>query len=248
MGAHYPIPRNSLSLTLAPTPTPAPAYQDPDTCQSSYPPLLNIMGVVPYVVVSNLDLTGHQSVARTLHFVLCMLDPPYAICGALYYVFRLKLISETTLVAGSLETSDYLRMENNVLPTLLVIWSEIVFFAVLLFVIDSGRLARLRSKLRSCLHMGPARLPPRRDTAQQDVDVSDEAARVKSSVLQGGLTDSIIQILELEKSFTMHESEGGLCTPNKLKRAVDGVRLNLNAYCPVLCVLFVDLSGVLYWI
>jgi hypothetical protein len=109
---------------------------DADVCQSVLPPLMNFVSFIPFVVVSALDGTGSSDVARTLHYVLAVLDPGYTLLGALYFVFRVQLVAAATGSASPV-MGDYFELENNVMPTILIMLAHVVWMAAAVVLLES---------------------------------------------------------------------------------------------------------------
>ena len=48
------------------------------------------MALIPYGLVFGLDVGGQYDVAGALHCVFCLLVPPYAAYGGVYYIQRVS--------------------------------------------------------------------------------------------------------------------------------------------------------------
>lgn len=48
------------------------------------------LGLLPYTAVSMLDMFALEKIARALHIVFSIIDPPYIIFGGLYYIDKVR--------------------------------------------------------------------------------------------------------------------------------------------------------------
>jgi len=62
-------------------------------CRSVLPPVINTVAIIPYFVVAAVDMSGYRNTALIIHYIPCIIDPPYTVMGALYF------ISITTTIA-----------------------------------------------------------------------------------------------------------------------------------------------------
>ena len=80
--------------------------------------------MVPYLIVSLLDMLSKESIATALHYLFCFINPVYVIFGGFYYIDKMHrnaLFYETTPSA-----SDYFSFDSNI-PICLIVVSITVF-------------------------------------------------------------------------------------------------------------------------
>lgn len=44
--------------------------------------------MIPYIAVALLDAMRNSDTAEILHYVFCVIDPPYLVFGGIYYIDR----------------------------------------------------------------------------------------------------------------------------------------------------------------
>ncbi|XP_041362811.1 ABC transporter A family member 1-like isoform X2 [Gigantopelta aegis] len=64
------------------------AFETFETCQAVLPNVFIFSGIIPYIAISLMDMLGHPDVAKIVHYVMCVIDPPYIIFGGIYYIER----------------------------------------------------------------------------------------------------------------------------------------------------------------
>ena len=134
--------------------------------------------------------------------------------GALYYVFRVNLVTSLSVSGDAITTSTYFEMENTVFPTLLIMWGEALFLVFLLYFIDVGykhfRVRREPATPTNALSINmddahhdldPVHADGHVD-AVEDVDVTEERVRA----MQEG-DGAVFKVQQLRQVFT----EGGWC-------------------------------------
>ena len=62
--------------------------------RSTLPAAINTLSMIPYFVVAALDMSGYPDIARTIHYVLCAVDPPYIFLGGLYYGSAISTVAD----------------------------------------------------------------------------------------------------------------------------------------------------------
>ena len=110
---------------------------DHDTCQSTLPPLINFAAFLPFIVVAAVDSSGSTGAARILHYVFCVVDPPFTLLGSLYRIFRVQMVASAEGVE-SVSAGDYWLIGNDVLPTLLIMLGFCVVFALVVLRLEGG--------------------------------------------------------------------------------------------------------------
>eukprot|EP00042_Codosiga_hollandica_P054526 m.739987 g.739987 ORF g.739987 m.739987 type:complete len:1626 (-) comp58922_c0_seq2:1991-6868(-) len=203
-------------------------FDDPDTVQSTYPPIQNMISFIPYIAVGILDLSGNYNLARTLHFIFCCIDMPYTLPGCLYYIFRVQLVAAASVSPAPITSSDYFEMSNTVLPTLMIMWAQIVLLFLVIYFLDSGYKAchsRVSYAVQDApanashvaLNMADGSADTHGESRAEDDDVVRERALAHS---QQRDADSVFRLQHLTRIFS-DGSVFGCSTPSRVKRAVD---------------------------
>ncbi|MSW63877.1 MAG: hypothetical protein F2825_03190 [Actinobacteria bacterium] len=106
-------------------------FDNPDTCQQTWPFIQNMLAFVPFIVVGIIDGSGLPRTALMIHYVFCAVDPPYFLLGALYYIYRVYLVAQDG--SEELKPADYFHSDTHLTPTffiggvlLLVLFSVLV--------------------------------------------------------------------------------------------------------------------------
>ncbi|EGD78617.1 hypothetical protein PTSG_11760 [Salpingoeca rosetta] len=196
-------------------------FSNAETCQSVFPPLNNFLGFIPFIIVGTVDGLGQSNVALILHYVFCIVLPPYSLSGALYYMFRLHTIASFNPDHPHATAKDYWAIDNNVSPTLLIMVASIVLEVAMLYAINNRR--RLSNM---CFGSAISDVASDNDAAgaelerlgiKEDDDVVHERERcVAARVATTGDAD-LLRVQRLSKTFV---SGGGLCSSAQLSSFV----------------------------
>jgi ATP-binding cassette subfamily A (ABC1) protein 5 len=206
-------------------------FTEPDTCQSQLPPAINLAGFMPYIAVGVIEAAGHPETAVTLHFILCVFDPPYTLLGAMYYIFRVNAVATAQNAAGAnikLTTSSYFSneiTETHLLPTLIIMIMQCIAFAGLLWVIEFGwkKVTNKKAAAESAENYQSLREEQAAAAEPEDDDVAAAAARVTSAEGAGAL----IRVVGLTKSFATKGPAGS--ARKEMKRAVRGLSFGIES-------------------
>ncbi|RUS70602.1 hypothetical protein EGW08_021637, partial [Elysia chlorotica] len=105
-----------------------------ETAMSYLPSILQLSGMIPYLVVSMGDMISQSEWAIVMHYVFCAALPPYLIFGGFYFISRVYLNS---LSEGREPTiSDYLDTDSHILITILAPLVHFLWMYWLLRVLD----------------------------------------------------------------------------------------------------------------
>jgi ABC-type microcin C transport system duplicated ATPase subunit YejF len=187
----------------------------------------NIMAMIPFIAVGIIDLNGNSHIAVILHYVFCVVDPPYTLLGAMYYIFRMNLVAALSVAGEQLTTGDYFKMENHILPTLLIMIAESVLLVFVIYVLDVGVKAIVASRDKID-HDAPAEDShsinidgDEEHVHQEDIDVTNERLRTLQPT-----SSAVFKLQRLRKRFT----EGGfLCIkPDRVKVAVRDLSFSVD--------------------
>jgi ABC-type transport system involved in cytochrome bd biosynthesis fused ATPase/permease subunit len=175
-----------------------------------WPPLQNIIAMLPFIAVGIIDLNGNSSLAATLHYVFCVIDPPYTLLGCLYYIFRINLVASLSVAGTETTTSDYFIMDNHILPTLFIMVAESVILIAVIYFMDVG--LKKIGNVHENYDEGPSTQVSINADAE-DSDVTDERAHALQP------SSDVFKLKRLRKKY----SEGGfLCIkPTRMKVAVE---------------------------
>ncbi|KAH9494888.1 ATP-binding cassette sub- A member 5 [Bulinus truncatus] len=63
-------------------------FDKTESCISYLPQILTIVAMLPYITVSLVDMISRSNAAIIIHYVACILDPPYIMFGGFYFISR----------------------------------------------------------------------------------------------------------------------------------------------------------------
>ncbi|XP_074639186.1 cholesterol transporter ABCA5-like isoform X3 [Acropora palmata] len=139
--------------------------------------------LVPWFVVSLVDMTSSENTAIIIHYVCTFLIPPYPVYGALYYIdraYRVKSI-EVAFQGGApkdvhMTAGDYFdwTKHNGIVASLIAPVFHTIVFSLLLYVLDQRDIGALSMKC-SCTQSVECDCD---STEQQDEDVKQEKERI----------------------------------------------------------------------
>ncbi|XP_015768993.1 PREDICTED: ATP-binding cassette sub-family A member 5-like isoform X2 [Acropora digitifera] len=151
--------------------------------QSVMPQLYLYGSLVPWLVVSLVDMTSSENTAIIIHYVFTFLIPPYPVYGALYYIdraYRVKSI-EVAFQGGAskdvhMTAGDYFdwTKHNGIVASLIAPVFHTIVFSLLLYVLDQRDIGALSMKC-SCTQSVECDCD---STEQQDEDVKQEKERI----------------------------------------------------------------------
>ncbi|KAJ3273527.1 ATP-binding cassette sub- A member 5 [Borealophlyctis nickersoniae] len=107
-----------------------------ETARTIFGSALSLFTVVPYLLVSLIDIFGSRNTARAIHYLFAIIDPYYPITGVLYYVNMMSLIHTFAPGLPPLTVGDYFQPDAVVFPTLLIMVAHIVVFSTGIYVVD----------------------------------------------------------------------------------------------------------------
>ncbi|KAL4218252.1 ATP-binding cassette sub- A member 5 [Mactra antiquata] len=114
-------------------------YDKYETCQSTIPTAFIMLGYVPYIPVSIVDMVTAPDVAKILHYCFCVLIPPYNMFGGLYYINKVYTQALITGTTDSIEFSDYFAFSSNIPIAYLMSLIHVFVFFFLLRVMDISK-------------------------------------------------------------------------------------------------------------
>lgn len=221
------------------------AFKSPETVGSVQGWGVSLYGVLPYLVVSFIDAESYVAMVA-LHYLFCILIPPYLIIGGMHFIVR---VYTSALIKGEvdqIQQLDYWRFENHVTGTVIISIFHLIFLSLLLVILDvrstGGKVRdvffpkeRKKSVLVSPYESNQAfDSSPELILAEEveDSDVTDER-RLVASMCSGKVSQENTAILVngLRKEFS--KRSGDLCnccqpSVDKIKVAVDNLTFHVQ--------------------
>ncbi|XP_062616764.1 cholesterol transporter ABCA5-like, partial [Saccostrea cucullata] len=195
------------------------------TCQQFIVTIFIFLGLLPYSAVSVLDMLAEQDIARILHIVFCLIDPPYIIFGGMYYIDKIYRVN-VFYSLGTVEDSDYFKLENNIVYTYIICLVDIVTVFMLLRMLDIKNTGGDVKEAFPC-HEKQNTIPhTNSDVIQnEDDDVKAERERVKAIFNKNNLEGPVAIAENLRKEFEKNKSKRTCCGKGEkeIKTAVRNV-------------------------
>jgi len=181
-------------------------FKDPDACQRHWPPIINLAAFMPYIAVGVIDATGDFDTALKMHYMLCVLDPPYTLLGGLYFIFRVTLVASMDLLGTGITTAMYFKWNNHVLPTMLIILGELFGFALLLYLIESRRnkasvFSKCRGDSSGSSNSSSSQYDARLDSALPIPKPESKDVLAARTAVEAPTCNSAIKVQNLHKTF-----------------------------------------------
>ncbi|XP_041361874.1 cholesterol transporter ABCA5-like [Gigantopelta aegis] len=110
------------------------AFSKFETCQAVLPNVFIFSGIIPYIVISLMDMLGQPDVAQTIHYTLCVIDPPYIIFGGIYYIDRISRVSD--ILQKPITFDMYFEWNNNIIYAIVMSLFHIELMIILLRIVD----------------------------------------------------------------------------------------------------------------
>lgn len=193
-------------------------FTEPDTCQSQLPPAINLAGFMPYIVVGVMDAAGHSDSAIALHYILCIVDPPYTLLGAMYFIFRVDLANNAQIASKVLTTADYFAKGTHLTATLLIMLAQCGIFSGILWMIEFGWKKCCPTKALA----GAAA-----DDDDDDEEVDDDVEKAGEFANSSAGRTALIRLTGLAKSFAAKGPVGS--ARKQIKRAVRGLSFGVSS-------------------
>lgn len=206
-------------------------FVEPDNCHQ-LTAILNMAAFMPFIAVGVTDGLGpsYKDTVVMMHYIFCVLDPPYTLLGAFYFIFRVDMVTKIEPGSDASAVSDYFLLDNNISQTLLIMFVQMCLFGGAVYALENGTFTALKQNFYSLKRTTKAKtsyLPlsvssesggvgleehEMQDSDSEDIDddVTAAKARVESSIED----DDLIAILSLKKSFKRKSG---------IKRAVKGL-------------------------
>eukprot|EP00049_Salpingoeca_infusionum_P024784 m.17093 g.17093 ORF g.17093 m.17093 type:complete len:1663 (+) comp7307_c0_seq1:134-5122(+) len=194
------------------------SFDEPETCQQIWPQLNSFLSFIPFIVVSTLDGSGYFDVAIALHYVFLVILPPYSILGIMYFIFRVSLLAQMSIVDVTLTVSDYWKFDNHVAPSILVMVLVLLSHCAFLYLLENW--ASLKHRLF------PIPLEDSESRAENsDPDVEEEA-RVAMTKPPSNFQDNItMRTQQIAKKFDVGDA---MCRSSEVFTAVGGVSFTVR--------------------
>ncbi|CAG5124847.1 unnamed protein product, partial [Candidula unifasciata] len=205
-------------------------FDKSESCSSYLSILLNLISLIPYMIVSLIDMISNSSAAIFIHYLACIIDPPYIVFGGFYFISRVNLKALTE--GRTVKESDYYDFGNHVIICIIMPIIHLFWMYWLLRILDVKKAGGLILEAFPCFSEST-------DTSErvntdiienEDEDVKAERHRIehlhpedrRSFSSARGLTDMnskapVAYMSQLRKLFVKRTRSEGMCKPSKTK-------------------------------
>ncbi|GFS20493.1 ATP-binding cassette sub-family A member [Elysia marginata] len=197
-----------------------------ESVMSYLPPLLQLSGMIPYIVVALVDMITQSNWAIILHYIFCVVLPPYLMFSGFYFISRVNLYA--VIKGEEPTTSDYFDADSHILVTIILPIIHCLWMYWLLRVLDVRATDGNPRAAFPCLATGldkdsdPGRAINDDVIEGEDEDVSAERSRVerltsentvnysRANGVQAGTELQVVAFTnQLRKAFTKREKGSG---------------------------------------
>ncbi|XP_064604121.1 cholesterol transporter ABCA5-like [Liolophura sinensis] len=109
-------------------------FKKGETAMSVLPNIFTYASMIPYIAVALLDAMRNSDTAEIIHYVFCVIDPPYLVFGGIYYIDRMHRIQ--VLTNSELTVGDYFKWSNKILFVFIMAVIHFVLLAYLLLFLE----------------------------------------------------------------------------------------------------------------
>ncbi|XP_022092654.1 ATP-binding cassette sub-family A member 5-like isoform X2 [Acanthaster planci] len=178
------------------------------------------------VVIIVLSVTESKTTAVVLHYLFCVVYPPYAIFGELHYINQVYFKASFSGTLDQPSFNDYINLDNVVLPTIICILADLVVVTFLLYMLEiystGGNLLEAwgyRKKASGGLNSDIS--------DNEDSDVKEEREKVQAIFDRGHYSEKcVVAAAGIRKEYEM--SKGCCCKTYTSKLAVRNLSLSVN--------------------
>lgn len=183
-----------------------------ETAQAAQPMIFFMVGYIPYLPVSIIDMIGDGVTAGILHTVFCVIDPLYNIFGSIYYIDRVFRIAKFQGLENNIDFGDYFKFDNHIVICYLMSAIHIFVFVFLLRVAD---IKKTGGDIQDACFPGnkrPSSVIPGNNTDvihKEDIDVAEERSRVQRLQEPGASQTPVAVCENLRKEFSKDSTACG---------------------------------------
>lgn len=200
-------------------------FQKSVTAQQFILTIFIFLGLLPYTAVSMLDMFALEKIARALHIVFSIIDPPYIIFGGLYYIDKVYRVKTFYMLGMSVDDADYFKMENNLVYTYLICLFDLVIISMLLRMLDIKHTGGDVKDAFPC-HQQEITVPHTNTDIidNEDDDVKAERERVKDIFNKNNIRTPVAIAENLRKEFQKNKSQRKCCKKGQKDEIKTAVR------------------------
>lgn len=192
-----------------------------ETTQNAMPTIINMIAIIPYYIITTIDMTSGAIDGKPLHAVIAMvvsaLDPPSTLLTGLYYiarVYRVESILQQKTDIDNIPASKYFDWySNNALPAVyLFTFIHLIVFSWAAYAIDcykSGGILifplslfpKSTCRVLKCKKKKSTRRSTKHSNAEVNEDVREEKEKVINSILESQMNETSVIAQGLKKKF-----------------------------------------------
>ncbi|XP_041378992.1 cholesterol transporter ABCA5-like isoform X2 [Gigantopelta aegis] len=195
------------------------AFKSFETCQAVLPNVFIFAGIIPYIAISLLDMLGDSDIAQIIHYVMCVIDPPYIIFGGIYYIERISIVAN--ILQKPVTFGMYFKWSSNILFPIIMSLIHLGIMYLLLGFLDLHSTGANPGEELPCLSSKIRDIPAENSDVpdDEDDDVAEERRRVFD--LQRDPCKVPVAFVEnLRKEFKKRGKSSGFCKTATVKVAV----------------------------
>ncbi|CAL1534216.1 unnamed protein product [Lymnaea stagnalis] len=220
-------------------------FDKTESCLAYLPQIMSIGSMLPYITVSLVDMISRSNVAVYLHYVFCVIDPPYIIFGGFYFISRINLVA--VLSGFEAKTSDYFKFDNHIVITIIMPVIHFIWMYWLVRVLDVFKTGGKVQEAFPCAVKAVSRsVVNNTDTIEdEDEDVKAERQRVEHlqsidstsfspqlGLNQAATKEPVAFTSQLRKTYVKRTKKGKPCfsedTKHKTKVAVRNLSFGVD--------------------
>ncbi|XP_076675043.1 cholesterol transporter ABCA5 isoform X2 [Andrena cerasifolii] len=187
-----------------------------DSAQSILPNIATFFGLIPFILVTILDMLGLSGTAAfVLHVIFSLLNTLYVPYAAVYYVERVHLMCSINAACHHLTMSDYLTTEIILMACGVLLHCPLWFFVLLLLDIkkSGGNVSDIfKHFLRNGGSIGEEIMENSDIGEHEDSDVKAERHKVFNLITSSAVQEPpVVLVQNLRKEYRQKESGSCSC-------------------------------------
>ncbi|XP_017880849.1 ATP-binding cassette sub-family A member 5-like isoform X1 [Ceratina calcarata] len=187
-----------------------------DSAQSILPNLATFFGIIPFILVTSLDMLSRSGTAAfILHVIFSLLNTLYVPYAAVYYVGRVHLMCSINAACHHLTMSDYLTAEIILMAFGVLLHCPLWFFVLLLLDIkkSGGNVSDVfKHFLRNGGSIGEEIMENSDIGEHEDADVKAERQKVFNLITSSSVQEPpVVLVQNLRKEYRPQESVSCSC-------------------------------------
>ncbi|XP_043578785.1 cholesterol transporter ABCA5-like isoform X1 [Bombus pyrosoma] len=187
-----------------------------DSAQSILPNIATFIGLIPFILVTILDMLGLSGTAAfVLHVIFSLLNTLYVPYAAVYYVERVHLMCSINAACHHLTMSDYLTTEIILMAFGVLLHCPVWFFVLLLLDIkkSGGNVSDvLKYFLRNGGSIGEEIMENSDIGEHEDADVKAEKQKVFNLITSSAVQEPpVVLVQNLRKEYRQQDTGSCSC-------------------------------------